>query len=109
MCGNKHLVRSQVKRLGRDGSVVARRCSGGTILVDDVGLHEPGLLSLLKPEQSPHSSYLLPLMSGAARRSGRKAAGRERIVTRGRGVCRPSVLLPPPVSQSYHIKVTNVS
>ena len=38
-----------------------------------------------------------------------KAAGRERVVTRGRGACRPSVLLPPPVTASYHRKVTSVT
>ncbi len=41
-----------------------------------------------------------------------EAAGRERVVTRERGPCRPSVLLPPPVTNattSYHEKVTRVS
>ena len=39
----------------------------------------------------------------------KKAAGRERVVTRGRGICRPTVLLPPLETPSYHNKVTNVS
>src|SRR5215212_2443258 len=38
-----------------------------------------------------------------------EAAGRERVATRGRGPCRPTVLLPPPVTTSYHKKVTSVS
>src|SRR5215210_7404116 len=38
-----------------------------------------------------------------------EAAGRERVATRGRGPCRPTVLLPPPVTPSYHKKVTSVS
>lgn len=39
----------------------------------------------------------------------RRAAGRERVVTRGRGFCRPTVLLPPLETPSYHKKVTNIS
>src|SRR5215207_8278762 len=38
-----------------------------------------------------------------------RAAGRDRVVTRGRGLCLPSVLLPPSAPTSYHKKVTSVA
>jgi hypothetical protein len=38
-----------------------------------------------------------------------KAAGRDRVVTRGRGICLPSVLLPPSATTSYHKKVISVA
>src|SRR5215204_3696543 len=37
------------------------------------------------------------------------SAGRDRVVTRGRGLCLPSVLLPPSAPTSYHKKVTSVA
>src|SRR5215204_4771077 len=37
------------------------------------------------------------------------SAGRDRVVTRGRGICLPSVLLPPSAPTSYHKKVTSVA
>src|SRR5215208_7337768 len=51
----------------------------------------------------------MSLDQGSASRSKKEAAGRERVATRGRGPCRPTVLLPPPVTPSYHKKVTSVS
>src|SRR5215217_8534133 len=38
-----------------------------------------------------------------------RTAGRERVVTCGRGICRPSILLPPSATLSYHKKVTNLA
>src|SRR5215208_5395756 len=37
------------------------------------------------------------------------SAGRDRVVTRGRGICLPSILLPPSAPTSYHKKVTSVA
>jgi len=38
-----------------------------------------------------------------------RRAGRDRVVTRGRGICLPSVLLPPSATTCYHKKVTSVA
>src|SRR5215216_4341181 len=51
----------------------------------------------------------MSLGRGSASRRKKEAAGRERVATRGRGPCHPTVLLPPPVTTSYHKKVTSVS
>jgi hypothetical protein len=48
----------------------------------------------LEPEARPHCP---------------RRAGRDRVVTRGRGICLPSVLLPPSATTSYHKKVTSVA
>ena len=67
------------------------------------------------PNQPGHHKNGGQLASGAscpahARRSHcSRTAGRDRVATRGRGICLPSVLLPPSAPTSYHKKVTSVA
>ena len=67
------------------------------------------------PNQPVHHKNGGQLASGAscpahARRSHcSRTAGRDRVATRGRGICLPSFLLPPSATTSYHNKVTNIA
>jgi hypothetical protein len=77
----------------------------GQLITDHDGGHKRG-------RDSPPSRVVCMVFATRALASGgrtQKAAGRERVVTRGRGTCHPSVLLPPREITSYHKKVTGVS